>query len=142
MVRFVRKRAHGRGEAGQALVEFAIIMPILLILVLGLVEFSRAWFNYQVMVDAAREGARTGAVYNPPTTIGTIQNKINTQLAAAGMDTLNATITITGFQGGTAQPLTVAIAYPFALRWIGSFLGWTGAQTSFTLNTSVVFRNE
>jgi hypothetical protein len=49
---------------------------------------------------------------------------------------------VTGFHGGTGVPATVSISYPFMIRWITPFMGWTGAQASFTMNTSVVFRNE
>ena len=52
------------GERGAAAVEFALILPILLLLVLGLVEFSRV-FNVQISLsNAAREGARVMAIKN------------------------------------------------------------------------------
>ena len=52
------------GERGAAAVEFALILPILLLLVLGLVEFGRV-FNGQVSLsNAAREGARYMAIHN------------------------------------------------------------------------------
>ena len=47
---------------GQAMVEFALILPVFIILVVGMLEFARAWNTYQVMVDAAREGARRAVV--------------------------------------------------------------------------------
>jgi Flp pilus assembly protein TadG len=53
-----------RGERGAAAVEFALILPILILLVLGLIEFSRV-YNIQISLsNAAREGARTMAVEN------------------------------------------------------------------------------
>ena len=53
-----------RGERGAAAVEFALILPILILLVLGLIEFSRV-YNIQISLsNAAREGARTMAVQN------------------------------------------------------------------------------
>jgi Flp pilus assembly protein TadG len=52
------------GERGAAAVEFALILPILLLLVLGLVEFGRA-YNVQISLsNAAREGARYMAIHN------------------------------------------------------------------------------
>lgn len=51
-----------RNESGAAAVEFALALPLLLILVLGVVEFSRV-YNVQISLsNAAREGARTMAV--------------------------------------------------------------------------------
>ena len=53
-----------RGERGAAAVEFALILPVLLALVLGLIEFSLV-FNSQIsMTNAAREGARHMAIHN------------------------------------------------------------------------------
>ena len=51
-----------RDERGQALVEFALILPIILLLVVGMLEFARAWNLHQVMTDAAREGARRAVI--------------------------------------------------------------------------------
>lgn len=62
-LRWPRSKAHGR-ERGAAAVEFALVAPILLALVGGIVEFSHA-YNLQISVtQAAREAARTMAVEN------------------------------------------------------------------------------
>jgi Flp pilus assembly protein TadG len=50
------------GEQGQALVEFALILPVILLVMVGMLEFARAWNLHQVMTDAAREGARRAAI--------------------------------------------------------------------------------
>jgi Flp pilus assembly protein TadG len=142
MVKFARKRIKRLGESGQALVEFAIIAPILLLLIMGIVDFGRAFYTYHVLIDAAREGARVAVVANPTTTVDTVANRINRLLDGAGLDTANATKSITGFHGGTGVSATVTIAYPFNIRWITPFLGWTNAQAAFTLNSSATFRNE
>lgn len=61
-----RRHSTGQGERGAAAVEFALVLPILLVLVLGIVEFGRI-FNVQVSVtNAAREGARVMAIENDP----------------------------------------------------------------------------
>jgi Flp pilus assembly protein TadG len=52
-----------RDEHGGALVEFAIVMPLLLLLVGGLVDFGILYYNKQVLTNASREGARAGIVY-------------------------------------------------------------------------------
>ena len=49
-------------ECGAALVEFAIIFPVLIILLFGMIDFGRAFFTRNNLVAAAREGARYGAV--------------------------------------------------------------------------------
>lgn len=55
----VKKSARqGQSERGQTMVEMAIILPIFLALVLGIMEFGRAWATKQSLTLAAREGAR------------------------------------------------------------------------------------
>ena len=54
-----------RSKRGQALIEFAFILPFLLVIVGGIVDFGLAFFVGQVIENAAREGARAGAVVRP-----------------------------------------------------------------------------
>lgn len=141
---WLRCRLSGRRK-GQAIVEFALIVPIFLLLVLGVYEFGRAWNVYQVVTDAAREGARVAVIANLTVTRDTVAKRINENLFRARLDTAAAVKTITGCcmaTGSLAGSTTVSISYPYQLRWIQSMMGWTGAQASFSMNTSVVFRNE
>ena len=54
-----------RDERGQAVVEFALVLPILLLLVFGATEFSRAWLTMNVLSAASREGCRLAVVTEP-----------------------------------------------------------------------------
>ncbi len=47
-------------EAGQSAVEFALVLPILLLLLIGVFDFGRAFYYYNAVANAAREGARAG----------------------------------------------------------------------------------
>ena len=53
-------------EEGQALVEFAIVLPILVILLVGMMEFGLLLYNQHVITNASREGARYGIVARIP----------------------------------------------------------------------------
>jgi hypothetical protein len=68
----------GRNEnsqRGAALVEFAIIIPLLLVIVFGIIEFGLILYNKQVITNASREGARAGIVAkNPRMTADEIKN--------------------------------------------------------------------
>ena len=59
MIRRRRLNTHKRGERGQALVELAMIAPVLIILMLGAIDFGRVYFAYVSVTN----GARTGADY-------------------------------------------------------------------------------
>jgi len=52
-----------RNYRGGALVEFAIVLPLLLILVFGIIEFGLLLYNQAVITNASREGARAGIYY-------------------------------------------------------------------------------
>lgn len=54
--------ASWKNTRGQALVEFALILPLLLLLMFGIIEFGRAFFQKNITINAAREGARFAAV--------------------------------------------------------------------------------
>jgi len=132
----------GRSERGQALVEFALVVPMLLLLLLGVVEFGRAWNAYQVITDAAREAARSAVVANQATTQEDVFEVIDSAMRRAGLDSGSATRTIDGFRAGTGEPATIAIVYPYRFRFVGSLLRWSGAKASIQLRTAVVMRNE
>lgn len=57
----MRTRRMG-AEAGQDLVEYALVLPLFLLLVLSVVEFGILFYQYSVVVNAAKEGARAGVV--------------------------------------------------------------------------------
>ena len=58
----IRRHRIIKNEKGASAVEFALILPILIILVFGIVEFGIAFNNYIALTHAAREGARIAAV--------------------------------------------------------------------------------
>jgi len=58
----VKNRRTRKGDRGAAAVEFAIVLPLFLVLVLGTIDFGYFFFVTEVMTNAAREGARAGSV--------------------------------------------------------------------------------
>lgn len=55
-------RQRGRGRIGQAVVEFALVLPLFLLLLFAAVEFGRAYFHLHLLTNASREGARVGSL--------------------------------------------------------------------------------
>jgi Flp pilus assembly protein TadG len=51
------------GETGAALVEFAIILPVMLVILLGIIDLGRVFYTYESLANAAREGARYCSLY-------------------------------------------------------------------------------
>lgn len=101
-----------KGCKGQALVELALIMPIILLLTFGIVEFARVFSAQLVMINAAREAARCAAVGGSDTeTISKAQN------SATVFDIAKMLITIYPAEilrtGGDS--VTVTIEYPVTI---------------------------
>ncbi|TQJ33285.1 TadE/TadG family type IV pilus assembly protein [Arthrobacter sp. SLBN-122] len=85
-----------RNEEGAAAVEFALILPVLLLILIGIIEFSLA-FNAQLSLNqAAREGARYMAIHNSTGDASTAASNAAGRLAPASVTT---TFSVTG--GGT-----------------------------------------
>lgn len=72
-------------KKGQALVETALVLPIILLILLGIIEFGLIFNSYLVVGNASREGARTAAVGATDTEIRTLVGNVATTLNAAKM---------------------------------------------------------
>ena len=124
----------GLGDAGQALIEVAIALPILLALLIGIFEFARAYNVQQVITNAAREGAREGVL---PTSVQLdAENRTLDRLSDASIANATITWTCTGTcQTGDAVSVTITVPYTFV--FIGPVLSlFSGGFGSRTINLS------
>lgn len=134
-----------RDRRGQALVEFALVLPMILLLVVGIIEFGRAWNDHQVITDAAREAARKCVVYDPATTQTDVENAAKNALSAAGINPdPPVAITVTGFNqpqpsGTTCQ---VDIQSPYTFIFLGPLMSWATGDRTVTLRTTFRMRFE
>jgi len=129
MVRTAKRlKSQGTGEAtdspakwarqkGQALVELALILPLLLLLVFGIIEFGRALYIKNTLSNAAREGARRAAVTTPWTTAQTDALKDYVK-STIQVDQAGIVITISSAPNspplsGQGDSVTVNVALPF-----------------------------
>lgn len=71
-----------RCQRGVSAVEFALVLPILLLLTFGIIEFSILLFDKAVITNASREGARLGVVYGTDAA-GTYKAKTDAEICAA-----------------------------------------------------------
>ena len=109
-------------EKGAALVEFAIVLPLLLTLIFGIIEFSLLLYNKAVITNASREGARAGIVfadYDNPISVSKAQaavsKYINDNLISFGTDTPTVQINGSCASSGTDFTVTVGFDYTFLL---------------------------
>jgi len=77
---------------GQGLVEFALVVPLFLVLLFGMVEFGRAWMTKNIITGAAREAVRVYAVIPYDNVVA--QSRAVNILSSAGLDSSRWTISI------------------------------------------------
>jgi Flp pilus assembly protein TadG len=132
-------------DAGQSLAEFAILLPVLMAVVMGIFEFGRAWNIDQVLTNAAREGARLAVI--PTSTEGAVVSAVEERLTEAGLDPSLASIQPLGIGDGYGTPASLEVRYPYQFTFLGpimAFLGDGGGTTpgAITLNSRITMRNE
>lgn len=138
------------GERGNALIETALTLPLVLLVSVSIFEFGRAYQTWQVLTNAAREGARVAVL--PGTTAGDVQGRVAAYLASGQLDNAaNATVVVNqnatiSIGAGTAAASLVTVNYPFTFIVLqpvaqlvvnGSTLG-----APFTMSASSEMRNE
>src|SRR5207253_7262975 len=84
------ERLNGTGRRGSALVEFAMVLPLLFMLVFGFIEFGRAMMVESLLVNGAREGARAATL--AAETDADVQQVIDTYMANVGITGHSRTI--------------------------------------------------
>nr|EUJ13980.1 membrane protein [Ralstonia solanacearum P673] len=123
-----------RRMQGAAGVEFALVFPLLLLVVFGIVEFGAAWYDKSVITNASREAARAGVVFSSPvpstTKIQTVAtNYCQNRLVTFGSAT-NCTASVSPAAtctAGTGNQLTVTVAYTFTGLVLGKLAPFTGS---------------
>jgi Flp pilus assembly protein TadG len=135
-----RLAARIRDSKGQALVEFALLLPVILLLLVGMLEFARAWNLHQVMTDAAREGARRAVLADPAIDQDSVRAAMWRYLAQFGYDPSYSTImdasTITPIADfkRTGANITIQLALPYRF--------WILPGRTITMRTAFTMRNE
>jgi Flp pilus assembly protein TadG len=119
-------------DAGQSLVEFSMILPIMLILLFALVDFGRAFYTWLLVTNGAREGARVGATQ---VTAAQIQTRVLDSMCDdfsagdCGLDETKLTIDITNAQGPRGEAVEVDLTYEFEfVTPMGNILAFIGGS--------------
>jgi Flp pilus assembly protein TadG len=119
------KRHIKRSEEGQAMVEFAMILPILLLLVFGIIQFAIVFNHHLTLTDAVRAGARQAAVsrtFADPA--GEAEKRVRAAAAGSLTDAdLTVTVAAKDLSGGTTfeqgGDVTVTASYPYSIDIFG-----------------------
>jgi Flp pilus assembly protein TadG len=79
--------AHRKGSAGASAIEFGLILPLLILILLGIIDYGFVFYTRLNMTNAAREGARVGVTQEAATIVSRAQTAACNYLAAAGLQT-------------------------------------------------------
>lgn len=142
--------SRSRARRGQALVEFALVLPLLAVLLFAIIEFARVWNAKQLLTDATREGARLAVVGDAsPKSEEQIEARIREIVARGGFDASEDVLDIvwTGFDGASGTITTVEATLPFAWKVLPGLVriltfGSVALPPSLTLHSFARMRNE
>jgi hypothetical protein len=136
-----------RNEKGASAIEFAIILPVFLVLVFGIIEFSVILYNKAVLTNASREGARFGVLWDFTVHDDTdIETRVN--------DYISGDLTLINLGGPSPVPLigilhlarpngnliTVSVTYEHDFLFLPGFL--PGVPKTLSLNGTTTMRME
>jgi Flp pilus assembly protein TadG len=110
-------RLQTRNQSGQTMTEFALVMPLLLFLLLGVIQFGIVFNNYITLTDAVRAGARKGSVARR---LSSPAAAVETQVRKASTDLKSSDLQVTVASTWTAgSDVTVTATYPYDIKLLG-----------------------
>ncbi len=113
----MQRRANIRSEQGQTMTEFALVLPILLLVVLAITQFGILFNNFVALTDAVRAGARAGAVSRlAADPAGTTISKV--KAASSDLDTSKLSISVAS-DWLHGDDVTVTATYPYSISLLG-----------------------
>ena len=128
-----------RSESGASAVEFALLLPVLMMVLFGIIEFGFALYQQAVLTNASREGARLGIVQAVPAiTTAQINAAIDNYLTPTGINPANVARIITP-GAVTGAPVTVSLTLPYTFMVLPSL---TSVAPQINLTAYTVMRHE
>ena len=133
------KRPSLPNEKGQSLVEFAISLTVMLILLAGIVDLSRAFFAYIAIRDAAQEGALYGSVCPSGDVEARVRDASSNPVDLS--DTSSVTVAVattgTGVSGDGIQ-VTVTYSFPISTPFLGAIIGTQTINLGATVTDTIL----
>ena len=128
-----------RSESGASAVEFALLLPVLMMVLFGIIEFGFALYQQAVLTNASREGARLGIVQAVPAiTTAQINGAIDNYLTPTGINPANVSRSIVP-GAVTGAPVTVSLTLPYTFMVLPNL---TSLAPQINLTAYTVMRHE
>lgn len=138
------------GQRGQALIETALTLPIVLVISISIFEFGRALQVWQLLTNAAREGARVAVL--PGASQAVVKQRVLDYMAAGGLQNraLNQITVVNNAQlnmgGNPVSASQITVAYPFSFMMLNPIMQLIapGSRVGapLTMTASALMRNE
>ena len=105
---------HKRKEKGQSLLELALILPVLIIILAGVLDLGRLYYAYVAVTDAAAEGASYAAIHPGPGERGEVLRRA--QEASRGLVQIDPDMVEVDCPAvASGAPITVTVSYSFTV---------------------------
>ena len=138
-----------RDQRGTALIEMAFTLPLLLLISVGIIEFGRAFQTWQIVTNAAREGARVAVLpgYSDSMVTSRVQQYIQVGVLGPATPTIAIQRNVSVSYGtGTATGSKVTVSYPYKFMVLNGVaklvVSGTTLGSDFTMAASATMRNE
>jgi len=142
--KMIMKTKYPSCQKGGAAIEFAIVLPLLLLLLFGIIEFSLLMYDKAVITNASREGARTAILFNDPVVgqgratqadvTAVVGNYCSNNLISFGASA--PVVTFPPVWGGsTGQARTVRVTYRYDFLFIPNVIPSLSAGINLTAET-------
>jgi len=114
-------------QRGTAAIEFAIVLPLLMVFIFGIIEFGLVFYDKAMVTNASREAARAGIVYrDPPLTVAEMQSVVDSycggRLISFGGGPSPTTTVPSGECTNHGDELVVNVAYQYEFLLLPDFL--------------------
>ena len=139
-----------RSQSGTQTVEFAMVLPLLLLLIFGMIDFGRGYFSWLIITNGAREGARAASVGKTSSVITAKVEESVTGLAplspGCGSQEGALCVKVTNPQGASGTSVIVDVTYNFKYLVIPGLMSLVGASSlpggTFPLTAHATMRLE
>lgn len=137
------------GRRGGSAAEFALVLPMLLLISFGIIEFGLVLYDQAMITNASREGARRGIVFSDPRPtdtdiIGTVNTYCSNHLISFSGTRPTPAVTVTRAGNNPGDSLTVTVTYPYSFLVFPNVQAWFGGgvPSPLVLNAVTVMRLE
>jgi Flp pilus assembly protein TadG len=141
----VKKLSAVWSEKGAELIEFAIVLPLLLLIVMGIVDFGFMFQRYVVLTNAAMEGARVAVLpgYTTPDVEARVQAYAVDGGIAGTVTPLVQPVAIPAPAGGTWPGVQVTVTHAYGFPYLGPIIAiFGGSGSTVTLTARSTMRNQ